>query len=108
MDTPKLQQRKEKLQQQLKETAGGAGNERDRSPVTAKMGRLFDASYYLGQLVEDEGSIDDPLQHYLSSGAADGLDPSPFFSTSHYLAMAPDVAEMGVNPLEHYVQAGWR
>jgi hypothetical protein len=46
------------------------------------------------------------LLHYLASGAAEGRDPSPDFSSRAYLTAYPDVEAAGLNPLEHYVSQG--
>jgi serralysin len=48
----------------------------------------------------------DPLQHYEQFGWKEGRDPGPNFSTSHYLAVNPDVKLAGINPLDHYVLYG--
>ena len=47
-----------------------------------------------------------PLEHYMTFGAKEGRDPSPFFDSSAYLAAYPDVAAAGVNPLEHFLTSG--
>src|SRR5262249_5555283 len=47
----------------------------------------------------------DPAIHYLSSGAAEGRDPGPRFSTQTYLRLHPDVAGAGENPLLQFVRA---
>lgn len=44
--------------------------------------------------------------HYWREGARLGLDPTPEFSTAHYLSDHPDVAEAGVNPFAHYLLEG--
>lgn len=46
------------------------------------------------------------LDHYLTRGWLDGLDPSMAFSTKGYLDAYPDVAAEGTNPLIHYVLHG--
>ncbi|MFC3124175.1 hypothetical protein ACFOD4_03810 [Pseudoroseomonas globiformis] len=48
----------------------------------------------------------DPLDHYVTHGAAEGRDPGPLFNTRWYLETYPDVAGAGVNPLEHYMTYG--
>ena len=45
-----------------------------------------------------------PALHYLRHGAAEGLDPSPRFDTTQYLADHPDVAASGANPLLHHLR----
>jgi hypothetical protein len=44
--------------------------------------------------------------HYVTEGWLQGLDATPFFSTSQYLLDHPDVRAAGVNPLAHYVEFG--
>ena len=39
-------------------------------------------------------------------GWAEGRDASALFDTQGYLAMNPDVAAAGINPLEHWLQYG--
>jgi len=47
-----------------------------------------------------------PLVDYIRHGRdADALDPNPYFSSSFYLRVHPDLVAAGVHPLEHYV--GW-
>ncbi len=65
---------------------------------------LFDAEWYGRQA--GLSSADDAAAHYLAQGAATGLDPSAHFSTSEYLALNPDVAQTGMNPLLHYERFG--
>jgi len=36
------------------------------------------------------------------------LNPEPDFDAAYYLAHNPDVAAAGVNPLQHYLQYGWK
>lgn len=62
-------------------------------------------AHYLSQVEDPAGPID-PSLHYLLEGAAQRLSPRPDFSTRHYLAANPDVAQAGVNPLLHYVRNG--
>jgi hypothetical protein len=46
--------------------------------------------------------------HYLSTGAALGHDPNPWFDTDWYVQTYRDVAEAKINPLLHYVHFGGR
>jgi glycosyltransferase involved in cell wall biosynthesis len=62
---------------------------------------LFDAQWYKRQY-PDVAELDDPLGHYWYSGASEGRDPGPDFSTSGYLLRYPEAAE-AINPLEHYM-----
>ncbi|MEN6441517.1 MAG: methyltransferase domain-containing protein, partial [Syntrophobacter sp.] len=67
---------------------------------------LFTASFYVRQNPDVAGAGINPLEHYLSHGAAEGRDPSPLFDTSFYLESNPGVAGAGINPLEHYLSHG--
>ncbi|MGC9964448.1 MAG: FkbM family methyltransferase [Syntrophobacteraceae bacterium] len=67
---------------------------------------LFDTSYYLESNPDVAGAGINPLEHYLTWGAAEGRDPNPLFDTSYYLESNPDVAGAGINPLEHYLTWG--
>jgi len=67
---------------------------------------LFDAQWYRFTQVSGLASLMDPLWHYLDQGAAAGLDPSPWFDTSHYVRTNHDVRGSGLNPLFHYLEYG--
>jgi hypothetical protein len=48
-----------------------------------------------------------PLVDYIRHGRdEDALDPNPYFSSSFYLRVHPDLADAGVHPLEHYTDHG--
>lgn len=49
-----------------------------------------------------------PAAHYLTQGWQKGNDPSPRFSTTHYLKNNPDVANMNICPLLHWKLKGRR
>jgi hypothetical protein len=51
-------------------------------------------------------SRNNPLAHFLESGAMRGRRPNPLFDTAWYLQQYPGVAESGMNPLEHYLEVG--
>jgi hypothetical protein len=51
-------------------------------------------------------SRNNPLAHFLESGALQGRRPNPLFDTAWYLQRYPDAAESGMNPLEHYLEVG--
>ncbi len=67
---------------------------------------LFDSGWYLENHPDVAIAGIDPVCHYLFSGAAEGRDPGPDFSTSAYLARYPDVLNAGVNPIVHYLRLG--
>lgn len=67
---------------------------------------LFSAEWYLTQYPDVANAGTNPIQHYLTSGAFEGRDPGPKFSTLGYLERYPDVAKANVNPLLHYLRHG--
>jgi hypothetical protein len=60
---------------------------------------FFDAAWYLAQYPDVAAAGVDPAEHYLQSGASEGRDPGPRFSTRGYLAAYPEAARSGQNPL---------
>jgi GT2 family glycosyltransferase len=70
--------------------------------IIAKSG-LVDKSFYCARL----GRRDvDPVRHYVSTGAAAGLNPNPLFATNWYRARHEDLGASGENPLLHYLKHG--
>ncbi len=72
---------------------------------------LFDPAYYAARCPDVAASGLNPLIHYLTEGAAAGIDPHPLFDTAHYRARqrasgCPDLQETGGNPLLHYLRVG--
>jgi capsular polysaccharide biosynthesis protein len=67
---------------------------------------LFDPAFYEQRSPAVTTAGLDPLTHYLTTGAALGLDPHPLFDTAFYLDCNPDVTAAGVNPLWHYLNYG--
>jgi len=67
---------------------------------------FFDAEWYLSRYPDVDASVQDPLQHFVHHGAAEGRDPNRFFDGAWYLAHYPDVAGAGQHPLLHYLQRG--
>lgn len=65
----------------------------------------FDCSYYLSQ-TDDAEAHARPVLHYVRFGAANGLDPTPDFSTGYYLEQNQDVLRSAVNPFWHYLRFG--
>ncbi len=68
--------------------------------------RLLDGAWYLRTYPDVAAAGIDPLEHFLSSGMAEGRDPSPLFSSAHYLSAHPDVAQSGIQPLWHFLTSG--
>ncbi len=90
----------------------------------------FDSALYLANNPDVEAAGVNPFWHFIAIGRAQGrLPPAPEaergpsqafdaadkialirteFSVVHYLSENPDVAESGVDPVEHYFHTGWR
>jgi Methyltransferase domain len=84
---------------------------RDRRAQSADLAlltssQMFDSDWYVRNYPDVPAAGIDPVAHYLSSGAAEGRDPGPHFSTAGYLHRYPDVAATAINPLLHYLQHG--
>jgi glycosyltransferase involved in cell wall biosynthesis len=69
---------------------------------------LFKPDFYLSQLPDPKVARRDPIWHYVTHGAAAGLDPNPLFDGSWYADRYPDVRGPGKNPLVHYIRKGER
>ncbi|MGP9765421.1 glycosyltransferase [Halomonas sp. AOP13-D3-9] len=67
---------------------------------------MLDAGWYLTRYIDLQQIPTEPLIHYWESGAHEGRDPGPDFSTSGYLRRYPDVVASGVNPLAHFLIEG--
>lgn len=67
---------------------------------------VFDTQWYTKQ---HEGRLDgqNALVHYVTLGRIEGRDPSPTFSCEYYLARYPDVRKSGLDPLQHFILAGY-
>lgn len=71
-----------------------------------KKSKLFDIEWYLSQYPDVGESGQDPIEHYLHFGAAEGRFPNPDFDTLWYLNQNEDVAKASLNPLVHYITNG--
>jgi hypothetical protein len=78
-----------------------AGLRRRRHARLIRRSGLFDRAHYLAQCPGDPDARKDPFTHYLTRGAALGLDPNPLFDTAAYAARNPSAA--GTNPLVHLI-----
>lgn len=67
----------------------------------------FDPRWYQGHYPDVAESGVDPVEHYLQTGAGEGRDPGPEFSTRHYVDSYADVAASGMNPLVHFIRYGF-
>ncbi|SFA85686.1 glycoside hydrolase family 99-like domain-containing protein [Azotobacter beijerinckii] len=66
---------------------------------------LFDAEWY----VEEHSlgiSTEEALQHYLTQGIEQDLNPSDKFNTRFYKQSNPDIVSVGANPFIHYATQG--
>ncbi|WP_442756475.1 glycoside hydrolase family 99-like domain-containing protein [Methylocystis sp. JAN1] len=77
------------------------GEREGRSPSL-----LFDPQWYRRRydLSEDECA----LAHYMRHRATGAYSPFPEFDVPDYLARHPDIAQAKVDPVEHYVEYGYR
>ncbi len=66
---------------------------------------LFDPEHCAAQSPGFRESGLDPLVHYLTRGAAEGIDPHPLFDASFYCEQTPALPA-DVNPLVHYLRNG--
>ncbi|WP_206664676.1 rhamnosyltransferase WsaF family glycosyltransferase [Dankookia rubra] len=66
---------------------------------------LFDHAWYLQTYPDVVGT--DPIIHFLCHGTQERRNPGPRFDTATYLARRPDVAAARVNPLVHFLRAGY-
>jgi hypothetical protein len=71
-------------------------------------GALVDDLFYFATNLDVFAARQNPEEHYVRFGAAEGRDPNAFFDTRGYLSANPDVARSGINPVDHYLQAGGR
>lgn len=76
-----------------------------RHPDAWAIDRLFDVEFYLTGFGASVRPVD-PASHYLTVGWLEGHEPASWFSTRHYLARHPDVANAAMNPFLHYCAAG--
>lgn len=77
-----------------------------REGGAARVGRLLDADWYLGQYPDVAQAGLDPCTHYLERGAWEMRNPNPLFDSDWYLRTYPEVLQQGMNPLVHYLTAG--
>ena len=80
----------------------------DGLPAQAQMvaaDTLFDEAFY-GRAIGVSGSRLDLATHYLATGEAALLSPSPAFDVRFYRDANPDVAQGGGSPLLHYLVHG--
>ena len=71
---------------------------------TIDLNAIKDSSVRLGTLDETEGVTVDPSTY--TAEPADSAEMPDGFNAEEYLALYPDVAQAGVDPLEHYLNFG--
>lgn len=86
--------------------AKGRGRREEEQSDLLRSSGLFDAAWYLETYPDVRLAGIDPVLHYLRHGAAEGRDPSRYFSTRDYQERYVDVAAAGINPLLHFLQFG--
>ncbi|HEY5846099.1 MAG TPA: hypothetical protein VIT42_04825, partial [Microlunatus sp.] len=87
-------------------TPEGGVSVRRQTPVEAIVeAGVFDEEFYRAQVPDLPGGVD-PIEHYVSKGAALDLDPSSMFETAYYRRMNRSTRR--VNPLAHYCEVGWK
>lgn len=83
----------------------------DARTVRAAIEAEFDASYYLAQYEDIAQAAQaeprlDLVAHYVASGAAEGRNPAPWFSSNAYVDLYRDVRESEINPFYHFLVYG--
>lgn len=67
---------------------------------------LFDKEWYLTTYPDVKKSGNNPIAHYVKSGAKEGRNPSSKFDTFGYRGQNKVVGRSGMNPLFHYYKFG--
>lgn len=67
---------------------------------------VFDTKFYTEHNKDIVSVGENPLSHYLKTGANEGRNPSQFFNTKWYRNTYPDVAQNRMNPLSHFLRFG--
>lgn len=60
---------------------------------------FFDEEWYLRTYPDVAAAGVDPAQHYWASGAKEGRDPGPLFSTTNFFVCYPELQISNLNPL---------
>ena len=66
---------------------------------------FFDEKFYIGQFRRDRSGLD-LFQHFIDNAKTIGLAPSRAFDTLFYLETNNDVANAGIDPLDHFLAYG--
>ena len=79
---------------------------RDDVAHLALKAKLFSYDWYCSTYDLTFASAKEAAAHYFDSGHTLGYEPSLAFSGSDYLKLHKDVAQLKLNPLEHYIKFG--
>ncbi|OZI32028.1 hypothetical protein CAL29_29780 [Bordetella genomosp. 10] len=79
-----------------------------RRKAIIKQSCLFDADWYLESNADVRESRQNPLDHYVAYGAAEGRSPRRLFDVQYYLGQTRDRHAASRNPLLHYIKRGRR
>jgi len=101
-----LQLRNKKLQERSPVRILKRLSKKEKQKQILRESGWFDEEWYLEHYPDVAESGIDPVTHYLSKGAGEKRNPSPFFDTQYYLENNPDILELGMNPLYHFIQIG--
>jgi glycosyltransferase involved in cell wall biosynthesis len=87
-----------------------AGSARPRYRTSTAFRRLvgpyISADWYLDAYPDVRAADQDPVQHFLETGAGEGRQPNPLFFGDWYEQEYLG-AHRGEDPLEHYARVGW-
>lgn len=67
---------------------------------------VVDPKHYLSQFDHIDAEEIDVVEHYISVGSFEGVDPGPLFDTKWYLSQLDDPAVTRSNALLHYLEVG--
>ena len=85
-------------------------SQQSEQPNLAALGQVlsgfFDADWYRARYPDVAASGVDPMEHFLTWGAADGRDPNRWFDSRWYLQHNPELSASGLPPLLHYMVLG--
>lgn len=75
--------------------------------IAIKESKLFDAVWYRNNNLDLQQDDIDVVEHYLLFGGKEGRPASVDFHSAGYYYLNTDVALAGLNPLLHYLRAGY-
>ncbi len=86
-------------------------NPNNLSELKTGIEKHFDEAYYKRELERrgiNHKGVGNLLDHYVSFGCLNGLDPQPGFNQAYYIERNPDLVKAKVDPFAHYVKYGQR